>query len=224
MSSALSTFDDGRNDTPRDPQAEDLAALEVVLIENRKRPSLNVVEEARACATLVRELNLTFEQVGERVGRCGSGAANLVRLLNLPEEILEFIARGELSAGHGRALLKAKDPKVRWELACKAAKEGWAVATLDARARASNKAGSVLYEDSSAPLGPREEEERDLDAVVHAVARVWGDVLSAEVLVRTKPYGRVRLEVEFNSAEAAIAAGGRLSEAVSRGLRERTLS
>jgi ParB-like chromosome segregation protein Spo0J len=221
MSSTRTTFDDGQRDTHRDPQAGELAALEAAVMENRKRPRLNLIEEARACATLVKERNLTFQQVGKRVGRCGSGVANIVRLLNLPAEILEFIERGELSGGHGRALLKARNPKARWELACRAAMEGWSVLTLDARVRASNNSVSDTHGDVTAPQGPVDEKQRDLDAGVHTVARVWGDVLGAEVQVRAKTYGRVRLEVQFSSAEAAIAAGEKLDAAVSRGLGER---
>ncbi|MGH2841596.1 MAG: ParB/RepB/Spo0J family partition protein, partial [Solirubrobacteraceae bacterium] len=86
---------------------DDSEALEAALIENMAREDLNPVEEARACAALVEELGLTREVVGLRVGRSRVAVSNLLRLLDLPDEALELIERGDLSEGHGRALLLA---------------------------------------------------------------------------------------------------------------------
>src|SRR4051794_11993181 len=90
---------------PRD----DAEALEVALIENMAREDLNPVEEARACAALVEELGLTREEVGRRVGRSRVAVSNLLRLLDLPDDVLELLEAGSLSEGHGRALLLAED-------------------------------------------------------------------------------------------------------------------
>ena len=73
------------------------------------REDLNPVEEARACAALVEELGLTREDVGLRVGRSRVAVSNLIRLLDLPDEALELIEHGELTEGHGRALLLTED-------------------------------------------------------------------------------------------------------------------
>ena len=83
---------------------DDAASLEVALVENMAREDLNPIEEARACAALVEELGLTREEVGLRVGRSRVAVSNLIRLLDLPDDVLETIERGELSEGHGRAL------------------------------------------------------------------------------------------------------------------------
>ena len=88
---------------------DDAASLELALIENMAREDLNPVEEARACAALVEELGLTREDVGLRVGRSRVAVSNLIRLLDLPDEALELIERGDLTEGHGRALLLADD-------------------------------------------------------------------------------------------------------------------
>ena len=96
---------------------DDAASLEVALIENMAREDLNPVEEARACAALVEELGLTREDVGLRVGRSRVAVSNLIRLLDLPDEALELIERGELTEGHGRALLLAADHADRRTLA-----------------------------------------------------------------------------------------------------------
>ncbi len=86
---------------------DDAASLELALIENMAREDLNPVEEARACALLVEELGLTREEVGRRVGRSRVAVSNLMRLLDLPDDVLDLLAAGELTEGHGRALLLA---------------------------------------------------------------------------------------------------------------------
>ena len=93
----------------------------MALIENMAREDLNPVEEARACAALIEELGLTREEVGLRVGRSRVAVSNLIRLLELPDEALELIEAGDLSEGHGRALLLADDHADRRRLARAAA-------------------------------------------------------------------------------------------------------
>ena len=115
---------------------DDAASLEVALIENMAREDLNPVEEARACAALVEELGLTREDVGLRVGRSRVAVSNLIRLLDLPDEVLEMLERGELSEGHGRALLLADDQAERRRLAREAVRGRWSVRELESRARA----------------------------------------------------------------------------------------
>src|SRR5205085_1975845 len=88
---------------------DDAESLELALIENMAREDLNPVEEARACALLVEELSLTREDVGRRVGRSRVAVSNLLRLLDLPDEILALLVEGRLTEGHGRALLTAPD-------------------------------------------------------------------------------------------------------------------
>jgi ParB family chromosome partitioning protein len=188
---------------------DDAAALEVALIENMAREDLNPVEEAQACATLVQELGLTLEQVGRRVGRGRVAVSNLLRLLDLPGEILELMERGELSEGHGRALLTAKDVQARRRLAEEAVKEGWSVRVLEAHARESNEAGP-----SCKPAGKKRKDEDD--ALTVSIAKAWGDLVGAEVGVSTL-FKRVRVEFLFHCPEAALATATRLSEEARRG-------
>jgi ParB family chromosome partitioning protein len=82
---------------------DDVESLELALIENMAREDLNPVEEARACALLVEELGLTREDVGRRVGRSRVAVTNLMRLLELPDEVLDLLVDGTLTEGHGRA-------------------------------------------------------------------------------------------------------------------------
>ena len=114
---------------------EDRESLELALIENMAREDLNPVEEARACSLLVDELGLTREDVGRRVGRSRVAVSNLMRLLDLPDEVLEALIEGRLTEGHGRALLMAHDHADRRRLGRAAAAEGWTVRETEARAR-----------------------------------------------------------------------------------------
>jgi ParB family chromosome partitioning protein len=199
---------------------EDLAALEAGLIENMAREDLNPVEEARACATLVRDLGLTLEQVGQRVGRSRSAVSNLMRLLDLPTEILELLETKELSEGHGRALLTARDRESHRELARRAIEGGWSVRRLESRARESN---GVLAPATRTEQGqePTRVSEQAQDVTAMNVAKVWGDALGAEVEVRHMRGSKLRVEFVFDSPEGALALGGQIAEKIARGTKRR---
>src|SRR5215211_4821475 len=115
---------------------DDWERLDLALAENMARVDLNAVEEARACATLVEDLGLTKGEVGRRVGRSRAAISNLIRLLELPEEALELIERGDLSEGHGRALLLCKDHSARRSLARESRDARLSVRETERRARA----------------------------------------------------------------------------------------
>lgn len=184
-------------------QPSDDATLEVALIERVTQGSLTPLEEIRTLARL-KALGLTHGQIGECVGRGGSTVGNMLRILDLSEEILGFIERGELRLAHGLALLVAKDPAVRRVLARRAVAEGWTIPGTTARAREVN-------DDDRRPRAQRTREPC-LDEDVQALARLWGDVLGIEVGVRPMAYGQLRLEVIFNSAGAGAALAERLKE------------
>src|SRR3954463_10225499 len=99
------------------------------------REDLNPIEEARACSALVRDLGLTKEELARRVGRSRPAVSNLIRLLELPDEALEMMEAGELSEGHGKALLGAKGNAVRRRLARDATRGGWSVRETENRVK-----------------------------------------------------------------------------------------
>jgi ParB family chromosome partitioning protein len=109
--------------------------LQVALIENMVREDLNPVDEARACAALVEDLGLSKEELARRVGRSRPAVSNLIRLLDLPDETLELLEQGELSEGHGRALLAADGNDVRRRLARDAVQGGWSVREIENRVK-----------------------------------------------------------------------------------------
>jgi ParB family transcriptional regulator, chromosome partitioning protein len=99
----------------------DEQALELTLVENIQREDLNPIEQARAFQRLMDQFHLTQDEVAIRTGKDRATVANAVRLLMLSEAFLDWIEQGKLTAGHGRALLAIEDPKLRLDLAQKAA-------------------------------------------------------------------------------------------------------
>jgi ParB family transcriptional regulator, chromosome partitioning protein len=138
--------------------------LQTALIENMAREDLNPIDEARACAALVEDLGLTKEEVGRRIGRSRASISNLIRLLDLPDPALALLASGELSEGHGRAVLQARGADARTRLARRAAAEGWSVREMERRAKAPQGGGGgaevVVHPDQRAALERAEEELR----------------------------------------------------------------
>ena len=183
---------------------EDSASLEVALIENMAREDLSPIDEARACAALVEELGLTREEVGRRVGRSRVAVSNLMRLLDLPDEVADMLGEGLLSEGHGRALLLAEDHGERRRLAREALEHGWSVRTLEEHARASHGARAVK-KPARSPRGAHPDQLRAAQDISEALARALG----ADVKVKPTRDG-YRAEMAFASPEEAIALARRL--------------
>jgi ParB family transcriptional regulator, chromosome partitioning protein len=115
--------------------ADDRDALLLGLVENVAREQLSPVEEARAYASLVDEFELSLGAVAERVGRSKSAVSNRLRLLELPEEVLWMLARGDMTEGHARAVLSLPDDDARRRLARRIAKEGMTVRAAERAAQ-----------------------------------------------------------------------------------------
>ncbi len=177
-------------------EREDAAAIEAALIENMAREDLNPIEEARACAALVEELGLTRKEIGRRVGRSRVAVSNLVRLLDLPDEVIDLLQSGAITEGHGRALLLADDHGARRALAREAAGRGWSVRATEERARASNEAAQE-------PPAGRRAAHPDQEQAADEIAQALSGALGAEVRVRALG-GGYRAELAFGSPEEAI--------------------
>jgi ParB family transcriptional regulator, chromosome partitioning protein len=175
---------------------DDAASLELALIENMAREDLNPVEEARACALLVDELGLTREEIGRRVGRSRVAVSNLMRLLDLPDDVLDLLATGQLSEGHGRALLTAPDHGDRRRLGRRAVAEGWSVRATEERARRASTGGARGGE-----------AHPDQAAAAARLSELLERALGAEVSVAPRGAG---FSVTLG-AEAALALAERLS-------------
>jgi len=119
--------------------ADEIASLEIALAENVAREDLNSIEEAQAYASLVDEFGLTHERVAELVGRSRVAVTNLLRLLELPDEVRLMLEQGELSEGHGRALLALPDHGQRRKVARLVASQGLSVRQTEALVKKLNE-------------------------------------------------------------------------------------
>ena len=98
-------------------EADDRLAAELALVENLQRADLNPVEEAKGFRRLIKEFGLTQEEAAQAVGKSRPAITNAMRLLTLPEEVIELLEAGMISAGHARALLAIEDDDLKIEAA-----------------------------------------------------------------------------------------------------------
>lgn len=172
---------------------EEAERLQAALIENMVREDLNPVEEAKACAALLEDLGLTKEELAKRVGRSRPAVSNLVRLLELPDEAIALLESGELSEGHGKALLGAQGNDVRRRLARDAVRGGWSVRETENRVRL---AGQPRLKKRPDPIDPDEVE------ALEAAGDALESALGHEVKVKPRSDG---FSVELRFADVAEA-------------------
>jgi len=115
--------------------ADDRTLLTLALIENLQRDDLSPVDEARGYERLIAEFKLAQQDVADAVGRDRSTVANALRLLKLPEVVLQMLHEGHLSVGHARALLALEDPRIVTNLASEAVAQGLSVREVEDRVR-----------------------------------------------------------------------------------------
>jgi len=109
----------------------DQKMMEIALLENLQREDLSIIEEAHAYKNLLEELELTQEELSEKLGKSRSHIANTVRLLTLPEIVINSINNGQLSMGHGRAILGIKNKKHIDKVVKKTIKENLTVRQIE---------------------------------------------------------------------------------------------
>ncbi|MEX0325263.1 MAG: ParB/RepB/Spo0J family partition protein [Puniceicoccaceae bacterium] len=112
-------------------EASESSSAVLSLIENLQRENLNPIEEAMGYASLIRDFDLTQEQVAERVGRSRASVANALRLLQLQREIQAYIIKGLLSVGHAKVLLGLDDLETRLLLSRQSIERGWSVREIE---------------------------------------------------------------------------------------------
>lgn len=117
---------------------DDLKIAQVSLVENLQRENLNPIEEAMAYYMLIDRFDLTQEQVAKQVGKSRSAVANVLRLLDLPDEVLDMLRSEELSAGHARALLGLKNEEDIIPLAIKITNKDLSVRDTEAAVKKLN--------------------------------------------------------------------------------------
>jgi ParB family chromosome partitioning protein len=176
--------------------SEQAERLQVALIENMVREDLNPVEEARACAALVEDLGLSKEDLARRIGRSRPAVSNLIRLLDLPDEALALLEAGELSEGHGRALLGVSGNDVRRRLARDAARGGWSVRETENRVKLAGQPKQGKRSRTS--VSPEEA------AALREAADKLESALGHEVKVRPRG-GEVAVEIRLADLDEALA-------------------
>lgn len=131
---------------------DDLKVAEVALIENIQREDLNPVDEALGYGALIEKFGLTQEQVAKQVGKSRSAVANMLRLLDLPESVLEMLKKGDISAGHAKALLGLEDEEKIEPLAERIVESGMSVRDAEAAVK---KANEVKFEEEEEKVHPQ---------------------------------------------------------------------
>ncbi|NLK08524.1 MAG: ParB/RepB/Spo0J family partition protein [Firmicutes bacterium] len=169
----------------------DQQIMEIALIENLQREDLNPIEEAQAYETLIRQFRLTQEEVASAVGKGRPTVANRIRLLQLHEDVQQWIAKGDLSAGHGK-ILAALEKDRAWELAQVCVQESWSVRQLEAHL------SSVGAESTSGRPPIKKSGRRD--PLITEIEDQLRGVFGTKVLVRDNK-GKGKIEVEYYSPE-----------------------
>ncbi|MEL7025838.1 MAG: ParB/RepB/Spo0J family partition protein [Pseudomonadota bacterium] len=142
----------------------DTEVLEVAIIENIQRADLNPVEEAQGYRQLIDKFGHTQEQMADALGKSRSHIANLMRLLNLPNEVLEHLQEGRLTAGHARALITSDDPSALAQIVLA---KGLSVRDTEKLAK-----GGVPAQEAA--LKPRDDKDADTRALENDLSAALG--------------------------------------------------
>ena len=164
-------------------EADDKKAMELALIENLQRQDLNPLEEALGYQTLMNEYGLTQEEAAGRVGKSRPAVANALRLLGLCPEVQERVRKGELSAGHARAILQLKSEKKRQEAAQKIVALGLSV-----------RQAELLCKNMSKEPVPQKKEVFAVDYVAECEKSLSKHLGRGVKIVNGKRKGRFELE------------------------------
>lgn len=169
----------------------DQELLEMALVENIQREDLDAIEVALTYQRLLEEIGLTQENLSSRVGKERSTITNSIRLLRLSPEIQNAIRSGEISAGHGRAIISVEDAELQQELFKRIIKEGLNV-------RQSEKAASELKN----PKKSIQKTEKELPNHLRKVEKSLADVLEVGVEIKSSGKGKKgRIILDFNNED-----------------------
>ena len=175
-------------------ELDDSQVMQIAMVENLQRLDLNPMEEAKGFQKLIDDFGFTAEDVGEAVGKSRSHVSNLTRLLGLPQSVQMFVVKGELSAGHARALINAKNPAL---LAQEVVQKGLSVRQTEKLA--ADNAGEAFHGrggKASAKDGPTFK-----DANILALEKDLSGILGLRVTVTEKGEQRGTLSIEYKNLD-----------------------
>ncbi len=171
---------------------DDKQTMEIALIENLQREDLNPIEEAKGYLMLMDDYKLTQDEVSKRVGKSRSAVANAIRLLSLPEEVIEELEQGNLSGGQGRALLSLGDEETIKNVALKAMSKGMSVRELEKLGNANRKKAKS------------ERKKHARDHIYKELEISMQEELGRNVKIDVTSEGKGRLILDFYSKEELI--------------------
>ena len=170
----------------------DEAAIAMALIENIQRENLNPLEEARALDRLIREFDLTHQEAAEAVGRGRASVSNLLRLLDLSDQVKPMLESRQLEMGHARALLSITDKAKQFEAARQVARNGMSVRDTEKLVR------RMLGEQAGKKTRPA---EPTVNADVRRLETEVSDRLGARVKIDHTSKGAGKLVISYNSLD-----------------------
>lgn len=163
----------------------DQQVMEIALIENLQRENLNAIEIAIAYQGLMDQFSLTQEELSMKVGKSRSHIANFLRLLQLPEEVKDYVSRGTLSMGHARAIAGVKDKVKVKELAKLTIDNEWSVRELEE---------AIQNLDSKAQVEKQKVKAQKRDPYIHQVEETLRERFKTTVKIKqSKDKGKIEL-------------------------------
>lgn len=176
--------------------ADDRTAAEWAIVENVQREDLNPIERGMGFRRLIDEFSMSQQEVAQSVGIDRSSVANLIRLTELDEPLRDLVARGALSAGHGKALLSAPAGPERIALGQRASKEGWSVRKLETAAKDLNTTGAGAT--AASAIAPAATEATRRQATMQSIEKRLGEQLNTRVRLKLRSSGnRGWIHIEF---------------------------
>ena len=179
-------------------ELDDFQTAQIALIENIQREDLNPIEEAAAYRTLMDEYSMTQEQLSKAVGKSRSAIANSVRLLNLPEPIIEMLKKRELSIGQAKAIASADDENKMIELAKEAAAGKLTVRGIE---KLLSKGGEEASEEKSPTDGKTAKEQKQSINFVTEMQISLENHLGKKVRISTKDGEKGSITIDFYSQD-----------------------
>ena len=164
--------------------------MEIALIENLQREDLNPIEEALAYKSLIDNHNVTQEEISEAVGKSRPHITNTIRLLNLREEVIVMIEYGEITAGHGKALLRITDKDKQLEIAKRIVEDGLSV-------RATESLAKKISEEQNLKIPTKKEKDIFIVDVEERLRNIFGTKVN---ISQGKKKGKIEIEY-YNDEE-----------------------
>ncbi|MCJ7509001.1 MAG: ParB/RepB/Spo0J family partition protein [candidate division Zixibacteria bacterium] len=160
--------------------------MEMALVENIQREDLNPIDQAKGYSRLITECGVSQKELSKRIGKDRSSISNILRLLNLPEKIQQYLSEGKLSEGHARAILAIPDKKGQISLAERIVKQGLSVRRVE----------EIVYKRKETKKGTKKHRMSKYSDLENKLR----EYLKTAVKISQKQ-GRGRIEIEFYSEE-----------------------